>query len=124
MGVCACSVQKIGGSGRIVCSCNQVVRQTKVVNSCQSRSSAAYVIFNEHKQSLKITPGALGHPLHRRDGASLNSVSSRVTYKPSPTAEPTWCRMISDFFHPNVGGVETNIYMLSANLIRKGHKVT
>ena len=33
-------------------------------------------------------------------------------------------RMISDFFHPAVGGVENHIYMLSSNLIRKGHKVT
>jgi len=32
-------------------------------------------------------------------------------------------RMISDFFYPAVGGVENHIYMLSANLIRKGHKV-
>ena len=32
-------------------------------------------------------------------------------------------RMISDFFHPAVGGVENHIYMLSANLIRRGHKV-
>ncbi|KAF8429481.1 glycosyltransferase family 4 protein [Boletus edulis BED1] len=31
--------------------------------------------------------------------------------------------MISDFFYPNVGGVENHIYMLSANLIRRGHKV-
>lgn len=31
--------------------------------------------------------------------------------------------MISDFFHPNVGGVENHIYMLSAELLRKGHKV-
>lgn len=31
--------------------------------------------------------------------------------------------MISDFFYPNVGGVENHIYMLSTNLIRKGHKV-
>ncbi|KAI0057716.1 glycosyltransferase family 4 protein [Artomyces pyxidatus] len=31
--------------------------------------------------------------------------------------------MISDFFHPNVGGVENHIYMLSANLLRRGHKV-
>ncbi|KAF9527444.1 glycosyltransferase family 4 protein [Crepidotus variabilis] len=31
--------------------------------------------------------------------------------------------MISDFFHPAVGGVENHIYMLSANLIRRGHKV-
>nr|GAT48823.1 glycosyltransferase family 4 protein [Mycena chlorophos] len=31
--------------------------------------------------------------------------------------------MISDFFHPNVGGVENHIYMLSANLLTRGHKV-
>src|ERR1700733_6007516 len=31
--------------------------------------------------------------------------------------------MISDFFHPNVGGVENHIYMLGANLIKRGHKV-
>ncbi len=32
--------------------------------------------------------------------------------------------MISDFFYPAVGGVENHIYMLSSNLIRKGHKVS
>ncbi|CDO75438.1 hypothetical protein BN946_scf184693.g7 [Trametes cinnabarina] len=31
--------------------------------------------------------------------------------------------MVCDFFHPAVGGVENHIYMLSANLIRSGHKV-
>ncbi|KAF9450234.1 glycosyltransferase family 4 protein [Macrolepiota fuliginosa MF-IS2] len=31
--------------------------------------------------------------------------------------------MISDFFHPGVGGVENHIYMLSTELIRRGHKV-
>lgn len=31
--------------------------------------------------------------------------------------------MISDFFHPDVGGVENHIYMLSAELLRRGHKV-
>ncbi|KDR68355.1 hypothetical protein GALMADRAFT_256998 [Galerina marginata CBS 339.88] len=37
--------------------------------------------------------------------------------------EPISIAMISDFFHPAVGGVENHIYMLSSNLIRKGHKV-
>lgn len=31
--------------------------------------------------------------------------------------------MVSDFFHPNVGGVENHIYMLSATLLKRGHKV-
>jgi phosphatidylinositol glycan class A protein len=31
--------------------------------------------------------------------------------------------MVSDFFHPNVGGVENHIYMLSVELMRRGHKV-
>lgn len=31
--------------------------------------------------------------------------------------------MVSDFFFPNVGGVEEHIYNLSQCLIQKGHKV-
>jgi hypothetical protein len=30
--------------------------------------------------------------------------------------------MISDFFWPNVGGVESHIYQLSLQLMRMGHK--
>ncbi|PBK98853.1 UDP-Glycosyltransferase/glycogen phosphorylase [Armillaria gallica] len=37
--------------------------------------------------------------------------------------EPKAIAMITDFFHPNVGGVESHVYMLSANLIKHGHKV-
>ncbi|KAJ6495404.1 transferase [Mycena sanguinolenta] len=37
--------------------------------------------------------------------------------------QPISIAMITDFFHPNVGGVENHVYMLSANLIRHGHKV-
>ncbi|KAJ7054484.1 glycosyltransferase family 4 protein [Mycena amicta] len=36
---------------------------------------------------------------------------------------PISIAMISDFFHPNVGGVENHIYMLSADLLKRGHKV-
>ena len=32
-------------------------------------------------------------------------------------------RMVSDFFHPAIGGVESHIYMLSAQLLSFGHKV-
>ena len=31
--------------------------------------------------------------------------------------------MVSDFFHPNTGGVESHIYKLAQCLISKGHKV-
>ncbi|KAF5369536.1 hypothetical protein D9758_002630 [Tetrapyrgos nigripes] len=58
----------------------------------------------------------------------LNLESGPVQVQARFGRVPTFlCRygssMISDFFHPNVGGVENHIYMLSANLIRKGHKV-
>ena len=31
--------------------------------------------------------------------------------------------MVSDFFYPNMGGVESHIYQLSQCLIQRGHKV-
>ena len=31
--------------------------------------------------------------------------------------------MACDFFHPNIGGVESHIYQLSQCLIQRGHKV-
>lgn len=35
----------------------------------------------------------------------------------------TLLRMVSDFFFPNVGGVEGHIYMVGQRLIERGHKV-
>ena len=54
--------------------------------------------------------GTDGHCVRRRVSLSHFLLTSIIT------------RMICDFFHPNVGGVENHIYMLSANLIRRGHK--
>ena len=31
--------------------------------------------------------------------------------------------MVSDFFYPNMGGVESHIYQLAQCLIQRGHKV-
>jgi phosphatidylinositol glycan class A protein len=32
--------------------------------------------------------------------------------------------LVSDFFYPNMGGVEMHIYQLAHCLIQRGHKVT
>jgi len=34
-----------------------------------------------------------------------------------------FCSMVSDFFYPNIGGVESHIYQLSQCLLDRGHKV-
>ena len=64
----------------------------------------------------------------RRRAAHLNNVSSHggsgasaeVLYVASK--KHNIC-MVSDFFYPNMGGVESHIYQLSQCLIEKGHKV-
>ncbi|XP_004710068.1 phosphatidylinositol N-acetylglucosaminyltransferase subunit A [Echinops telfairi] len=40
----------------------------------------------------------------------------------APTGSHSVC-MVSDFFYPNMGGVESHIYQLSQCLIERGHKV-
>ncbi|TRM60374.1 glycosyltransferase family 4 protein [Schizophyllum amplum] len=41
----------------------------------------------------------------------------------SSKMSPIAIAMVGDFFHPNVGGVESHMYMLSAKLLARGHKV-
>lgn len=62
----------------------------------------------------------------RRRAAALNNtqgVSGAPAGAPEvPTKKHNIC-MVSDFFYPNMGGVESHIYQLSQCLIEKGHKV-
>ncbi|XP_069801807.1 phosphatidylinositol N-acetylglucosaminyltransferase subunit A isoform X2 [Dendropsophus ebraccatus] len=62
----------------------------------------------------------------RRDGnkACSNSNSSSRTTETAhmPCRTHSIC-MVSDFFYPNMGGVESHIYQLSQCLIERGHKV-
>jgi hypothetical protein len=44
---------------------------------------------------------------------------------PTPTLRRKYnVAMISDFFYPNMGGVEMHLYQLSHCLIKRGNKVT
>ncbi|XP_019740245.1 phosphatidylinositol N-acetylglucosaminyltransferase subunit A isoform X4 [Hippocampus comes] len=64
---------------------------------------------------------------NRRRAAAFSHATQAVS---GPTAETiktagrkhSIC-MVSDFFYPNMGGVESHIYLLSQCLIEKGHKV-
>lgn len=56
------------------------------------------------------------HPLsHGVPGSPADTLNG-------PTRKHNIC-MVSDFFYPNMGGVESHIYQLSQCLIEKGHKV-
>ncbi|XP_020317354.1 phosphatidylinositol N-acetylglucosaminyltransferase subunit A [Oncorhynchus kisutch] len=64
----------------------------------------------------------------RRRGAAAHAPPANrhhdgLTVAPqAPTRKHNIC-MVSDFFYPNMGGVESHIYQLSQCLIEKGHKV-
>uniref|UniRef100_A0A2K5PB15 phosphatidylinositol N-acetylglucosaminyltransferase n=1 Tax=Cebus imitator TaxID=2715852 RepID=A0A2K5PB15_CEBIM len=61
--------------------------------------------------------GGDGHPA----SATLSRVSPGSLYT-CRTHTHNIC-MVSDFFYPNMGGVESHIYQLSQCLIERGHKV-
>ncbi|XP_061698152.1 phosphatidylinositol N-acetylglucosaminyltransferase subunit A isoform X3 [Syngnathoides biaculeatus] len=63
----------------------------------------------------------------RRRAALLNHSAQAVSGTPqgvtkAPVRKHNIC-MVSDFFYPNMGGVESHIYLLSQCLMEKGHKV-
>lgn len=63
----------------------------------------------------------------QRAGALKKSASQKCPGGPAdisrgPAKKHSIC-MVSDFFYPNMGGVESHIYQLSQCLIEKGHKV-
>ncbi|CAL8368921.1 unnamed protein product [Arctogadus glacialis] len=66
-------------------------------------------------------------PRRRKADGTGERASEAHTTVPTPTAStPTQKHsicMVSDFFYPNMGGVESHIYQLSQCLMEKGHKV-
>lgn len=52
--------------------------------------------------------------LHHFTGPTLNAMDEQQRHR---------ILMVSDFFYPNFGGVESHIYYLSQCLIKRGHKV-
>lgn len=63
----------------------------------------------------------------QRPGALKKSSSQKCPEAPADisrgSAKKHSICMVSDFFYPNMGGVESHIYQLSQCLIEKGHKV-
>ncbi|XP_077583645.1 phosphatidylinositol N-acetylglucosaminyltransferase subunit A isoform X1 [Stigmatopora nigra] len=65
--------------------------------------------------------GHRGRSAHVLPASQTASGTPKETIK-APTRKHNIC-MVSDFFYPNMGGVESHIYLLSQCLIEKGHKV-
>jgi hypothetical protein len=59
--------------------------------------------------------------LHFRHG-SFDLCATKI-FDPNETKRTFRIAMLSDFFYPNVGGVEGHIYQLSQCLIKRGNKV-
>uniref|UniRef100_A0A4X2M7K4 Phosphatidylinositol glycan anchor biosynthesis class A n=1 Tax=Vombatus ursinus TaxID=29139 RepID=A0A4X2M7K4_VOMUR len=66
----------------------------------------AYRRVNGHGQSLTSKPSHIDCGIHQLRRTGTHNIC-----------------MVSDFFYPNMGGVESHIYQLSQCLIERGHKV-
>ncbi|XP_061442134.1 phosphatidylinositol N-acetylglucosaminyltransferase subunit A isoform X1 [Rhineura floridana] len=60
---------------------------------------------------------------HRQFFSSTASSTVNCHNSPSCASQIHSICMVSDFFYPNMGGVESHIYQLSQCLIERGHKV-
>ncbi|XP_051938359.1 phosphatidylinositol N-acetylglucosaminyltransferase subunit A isoform X8 [Hippocampus zosterae] len=64
---------------------------------------------------------------NRRRAAAFSHATQAVSGSTAETIKTAGRKhsicMVSDFFYPNMGGVESHIYLLSQCLIEKGHKV-
>ncbi len=90
-----------------------IERKPAIYKPAHSRSSSSLIKSNNKTQNGGKPP---------QDGVNLkNTVNSdaprkRKTYKYS-------IAMVSDFFYPNMGGVEMHLYQLSQCLLKRGNKV-
>ncbi|KAE8217152.1 hypothetical protein CF319_g8694 [Tilletia indica] len=67
-----------------------------------------------------LPPDILGRS---RTRATIEEGNGKSSQKQPASFRRLRIAMISDFFFPNVGGVEGHIYMVSQQLLRRGHKV-
>ena len=62
----------------------------------------------------------LSMPTHMDQVLNSQLLESSGTPAKAPTFRICFC---SDFFHPNVGGVESHMYKVAQSLMARGHKV-
>ncbi|XP_066542821.1 phosphatidylinositol N-acetylglucosaminyltransferase subunit A [Hoplias malabaricus] len=63
-----------------------------------------------------------GHNYSNSNASDTHSLSTQKIRGSEECVKHSIC-MVSDFFYPNMGGVESHIYQLSQCLVEKGHKV-
>jgi hypothetical protein len=106
-------------------------RRTACESSKEQRHQQNQFRLIELTQQSSTTPGKHTARLQSVNDARQPTSSAAFhcvgfhspTYPSYRTCSSSVPSMISDFFHPEVGGVENHIYMLGASLIRRGHKV-
>lgn len=119
---CTASVEEAPGSAEWK-ERERRVRATK--NNATSKTSSVITESPPSRPGKHTTRlQSVNHARQPTSSAAFHCVGFySPTYPPYRTCSSSVPSMISDFFHPEVGGVENHIYMLGASLIRRGHKV-
>lgn len=106
------------GSSRLQLAVVPIWNETPVARGGRSDRSPTVRIARSHG-ALRNQQGApQTHPRRRAAAAGL-----RATMDTAPDQQQLRVLMVSDFFYPNTGGVESHIYQLSQCLLARGHKV-
>ncbi|PBK83527.1 PIGA-domain-containing protein [Armillaria gallica] len=104
----------------------------RVVRKCIADDSSSAVVVEATLETLGVlvnswtTTTTINIARNSKTGfhpTTANNPRNNVNKDIGFAMEPIAIAMITDFFHPNVGRAENHVYVLSANLIKRGYKV-
>ncbi|TXT13406.1 hypothetical protein VHUM_00773 [Vanrija humicola] len=102
---------------------NTVFKEISTPAAAPAAEPTSPLISSKQKTYNTLADGEDAEHVVVEDVVSSDDDNATAVEGEGEGAAKTAASMVSDFFHPDVGGVEGHIYSLSVELARRGHKV-